>query len=264
MKRKRGRKKVSSSKKRRKFFFFKSKLAPVALIFTILVFAILLNFVHTGNAVNVSVTGRQTFISDLFSNWNAGTLDANIAKYLFWFMVTVLIWSALSFARFPPNGIFQGLIAIPAGFLATAYLTPGEVFTVLQSYETLGIVLTFIVPFMLMLFFSAMFTSNQKIGTLSVPKIMFEVFLWLFFCVILGYKMISGIATGQVPFGLNLTMIIMVAVFFLSFLILIFNRHFRRWMYSLGNEIRRAEIESAAITAEESLRAARRAERGRR
>jgi hypothetical protein len=231
MRKKGGKKKINSHRKKKKFFFFESKAAPVALILAILVFAVLLNFVNTGNAVNESITGQQVktnFISDLFGNWNAGTLDANIAKYLFWFMVTVLIWSALSFANFPPNGVAQAFIAIPAGFLATAYLTPAEVFTVLQSYETLGIVLTFIVPFMLMLFFSAMFVSNKKIRSLTVPKIMFEVFLWMFFCVILGYKMISGVVKGEVPLGLNLTIIIMVGVFFISFLILIFNRHFRK------------------------------------
>ena len=268
MKTKRGRKKSSSHKKAKRFFLFNNKVAPVAVIVALLVFTLLLGFVNkTGMAINESTTATITghsFISDMFANWNAGSLDTNIAKYLFWFMVTVLIWSALSFAKFPENGIAQAFIAIPAGFLAVAYLTPAEIFTVLQSYETLGIVLTFIVPFMLMLFFSAMLLSNERIKSMSVAKIMFEVFLWVFFLVVLGYKMISGLISGQVAFGLNLTMLIMIGVFALSFFILIGNRKFRHWIWGLGNDLRVAVGEAEATTAATASRTAETVERGRR
>ncbi len=268
MRKKGGKKKHNSSRRKKKIFFFNSKVAPAVAVIVFLAFAILLGFMNkTGQVVNTSITGQQVgtnFISNMFANWNAGTLDANIAKYLFWFMVTILVWSILSFAKFPQNGVFQAFIAIPVGFLATAYLTPAEIFTVLQSYETLGIVLTFIVPFMLMLFFSSMLLSNQKIRAMSVPKIMFEVFLWVFFVVILGYKIVSGITKGQIPLGLNLTILIMVGVFFLSFLILVFNRRFRRWVWNIGNDLRGAQREAERVEAEAAVRTARATEKAER
>ncbi|MCX6746726.1 MAG: hypothetical protein NTU63_01165 [Candidatus Pacearchaeota archaeon] len=257
-KRRGGKKKVKHSTRKRfkHISLFNDRTFTFLLIAVFLVLAFLLGFVNkTGLATQTPTTG-QSVLSDFFTNWEGGNLDTNITKYLFWFMVTALIWSALSFAKFPEQGVFQALIALPAGFLATAYLTPAEVFTVLQSYETLGIVLTFIVPFMLMLFFSAMFLSNQKVKSMSVPKVMMEVFLWIFFAIILGYKMISGFATGKVDFGLNMAFIIMVGIFFISSMIVIFNKGFRHWMWNLGNDIRTAQSEASRVEQQEARRTA--------
>lgn len=256
MKKRRGVKrkvKHSTRKRFKNIFLFNDKTYAFVVVGVFLLLAFVLGFV---NKTGMTPATGNSVMSDFFTNWGEGNLDANIAKYLFWFMVTALIWSALSFAKFPESGVFQALIALPAGFLATAYLTPAEVFTVLQSYQTLGIVLTFIVPFMLMLFFSAMFLSNAKVKSMSVPKVMMEVFLWIFFVAILGYKMISGFATGKVDFGLNLTVIIMVAIFFVSFMIVVFNKGFRHWMWNLGNDIRRAQSEASRVEQQEARRTA--------
>jgi hypothetical protein len=191
----------------------------------------------------------EGIISDFFGNWETGNLDTNIAKYLFFFMLLMLIFSVLKFAKFPPNGFLQFLIALPVAFLSSAYLVPAEVLTILQSYEALGIVLSFILPFVILLFFSAMLVSNEKIKHMSMPKIILEVFLWIFFTVVLGYKIISGIVAGDIPLGLNLPIIIMGTVFLISCAFVIFNTKFRNWMWKIGLDIRKSKAEATRLEA---------------
>ena len=275
MKKTRGvKKKVSPHKKQNKPVSFLIRFFPLILIIAIIALITILGLTSTGNVITgnadalaagtSSTLGAGTsFISDLFTQWSAGQLDINIAKYLFWLMLTGLIWGALSFAKFPPSGVFQALIAIPVGFLATAYITPTEVFTILTSYTALGITLTFILPFIILLFVSAMLLSNDKIRQMSIPKIMMEVFLWVFYLVVLVYKMIAGLVGGQLQLGLTLPIMIMMAVFLISLLIVVFNSKFRNWMWRIGNDIRRAQAEAARVEAEESMRTAEGIERAR-
>ena len=223
-----------------------------------LIFAFALAFVNvpqnsssTGRAIGEESSGKTGILADFFTNWEAGNLDTNIAKYLLFFMLLILITSILNFAKFPEKGFLQFLIALPVAFLASAYLVPAEVLTILQSYETLGIVLSFILPFVILLFFSAMLVTNEKIKHMSMPKIMLEVFLWLFFIVVLGYKIISGLAAGEIPLGLNLPILIMGVIFLASFLIFVLNKKFRNWMWNIGLDIRRAKAKVARAEAVE-------------
>ena len=275
--------KVSHHKKQNKPVSFLIRFFPLILIIALIILIILFSLtstgkVITGNAdvgttnsnlganvggISPTIGAGTSFISDLFTQWSAGQLDINIAKYLFWLMLTGLIWGALSFAKFPPSGVFQALIAIPVGFLSTAYITPTEVFTILTSYTALGITLTFILPFIILLFVSAMLLSNDKIRQMSIPKIMMEVFLWVFYLVVLVYKMIAGLVNGQLQLGLTLPIIIMMAVFLISLLIVVFNSKFRNWMWRIGNDIRRAQAEAARVEAEEAQRTASGVERAR-
>jgi hypothetical protein len=257
-------KKINHSKKQKKFC--NDKLPVILLIASLLVFTFLLGGVNktTGNAITGNV--ETDFISSLFAQWSAGQLDVNIAKYLFFFMLAGLIWGALSFAKFPPNTFFQAIIALPVAFLATAYITPAEVFTILQSYTAMGITLTFILPFIIMLFVSAMLLSNERLNQMSVPKILLEFFLWIFFTVILGYKLVEGMVTGKVPIdqGLNFTIIAMLVVFVITILITTFNSRFRKFIWGLGLQIRSLRSETERLEAEEAVKTSERIERARR
>jgi hypothetical protein len=275
MKKSRGvKRKVSHHKKQNKSSRY-LRFLPAAFILVVLVVLVLSVVIHpaTGNAISgnadLAPSGSSTlgagtnFISDLFTQWQGGNLDVNIAKYLFWLMLTGLIWGALSFAKFPPAGIFQALIAIPVGFLATAYITPTEIFTILTSYTALGITLSFVLPFMIMLFVSAMLLSNETVRQMSIPKVLLEVFLWIFYLIILGYKLIEGLVSGQIEFGLSLTVVIMFGIFLITLIIVTFNKRFRNYMWDLGNDIRRAQARAATTEAAEAARTANAIERAR-
>ena len=223
--------------------FFDDKRLLAVSIAAFFVFAFLLAFANVPQ--NATITGQATQNNSIVDLFTITNLDVSIAQWSFWFMITILVFGALNFAKFPPNSFLQFLIALPVGFLATAYLAPAEVLSILQSYEALGIVLSFLLPFALLVFVSAMFVSNEKIKAMSMPKILLEVFLWLFFTIVLGFKIISGIVNGKVPFGLNLPLVIMIGIFILSFLIFVFNKKFREYMWNIGKDIRKAKAEAA-------------------
>jgi len=200
--------------------------------------AFLLNFTNVSNSTAIPVTGHATsFISDLFANWSKGSLDINIAKYLFWIILSALIFGAFNFARFPDNTFLQGILAIPIAFLLTAYITPSELFTVLTTYTAAGLALSVIIPFVVLLFFSSMLLSNERLRSMTVGKIVSEVALWLLFIGFLIYKLIAGYPGVSLSSG---AAIIMFIVLGLSLLIFLFNSGFRRWIRNIGLEIRHA------------------------
>jgi hypothetical protein len=227
-------KQTKNSKRSGKFFFDNRKLFVVGVAF-FLVFAFLLTV--TSIPQNVTYTGHSV-ISDFFTSWQGGNLDVNISKYLFWIMLMLLIFSALKFASFPPNGFLQFILALIVSFLATAFITPAEVFVMLVSYSALGLTLGSILPFIVLMFFSAMLVSNEKIRGMSIGKIMAEVVLWLMWVGFLIYRFIKlWVEQGTINVLFQGGGIVMIVVFFLSLFILIFNKHFRAWIQNLGIEL---------------------------
>ena len=223
---------------------------PIILIIVALLALNLVNlgqgFVMTGHAAE---TGTS-YIADLFASWTAGDLDVNIAKYLFFGMLTLLIFSALNAAQFPKHTALQWLIAIPIAFLSTAYIAPKEVMSILTAYTALGVTLSVIVPFVIMIFFSAMLLSH---GKTTIGKVMLQVFLWLLFGVVLLYKLIAGWASGEVSVGMNITFLAMFTIFIIVFGIFVFNKKFRTWVMKLGIEIRWWEKEYEKLSAQKAV-----------
>lgn len=220
-------------------------------IIAFFVFAFALNFVNVSQPseqIPNTITGHS-IVGDLFANWGKGNLDINIAKYLFWIILTLFVFSALHFAKFPDNNFIQFLLGITISFLATAYITPKEVFTILTTYTALGLTLSVIVPFLIIIFFSAMLLSNEKISHMTIAKIMMEVMLWLFFIGFLIYKLITGYSEQELSTGMQ---IVMFAVLGISGLILGFNKKFRKWVMGLGIEIMKAKSEMKRTVAEET------------
>jgi len=228
----------------------------IAIFAGLFVLAILLINVSNYTTSTANVTGHATsFISDLFTQWSAGDLDINIAKYLFLIMLTALIFASLSFAKFPNSTFLQAILALPIGFLATAYITPSELFTILTSYSALGLTLGVIIPFVIMLFFSAMLLSNENIRGMTVAKMILQVALWVLFCGFLVYKLIAGYPGVSLSSGASIIIFIVLG---LSLAILFLNKYFRKWIRTLGLEIRhaKAEVEAGARDLERNAGAA--------
>jgi len=212
---------------------------------------IALNFVSVGGGMTGAVTGanKTSTIENLFTKWEGGQIDANIAKYTLFGMIALLIFSILNAAKFPKHALVQGIIAALIAFLATAYITPEEVMSILTTYTALGITLSTIVPFMIMLFFSSMILSYERSGSrsITVGKIMLNVFLWFLFLVVLGYKLFAGFATGKISVGFNITFIATFGIFLITLGIFVFNKKFREGIMKLGLEIRGWETEYEAL-----------------
>ena len=129
-------------------------------------------------------------IKDLFANWDKGELSVNIAKYVFWGILGLLVYSILFVIPFVKDRHvgFKIILAVLISFLSIAYLTPSDIYTMLASYGALGIVMGAVIPFMILLFFSIEMDRQGGVGGKMFSKL-----VWFAFILFLIYKIISGI-----------------------------------------------------------------------
>ncbi len=257
MKKKRGKKTINSKKSKNM-----DKLAVIAIGIFVLASLFLIPLSGspeiTGQQVQ-QVQGGSSFIGDLFSNWSTGNVDTNIAKYIFFFILILLIFSILNFTGVPDHPAVQWILAILVGFLSTAFITPDEIFTILTAYTALGFTLSIILPFaILILASSAMLSPIRKSGRrvitqvsrITIGKIMLNILLWFAFTLVMFYKLIVGYGQGVSPTSWMGILILVVTVVCLGFLI--FHRKFRNWVMRIGMEIKAWEIRFAQSAAQEA------------
>lgn len=224
---------------------FNDKRLLAVVIATFLVFAFALSFVHVGE---VSVTGYaerdnivpdpalagvgdkvSSFISNMFADWSSGNMDINISKYLFWIMLSILIYSILTSASFPEKPFLRWLLAIPISFLSIAFITPDDLFGIMTSYTALGLTLTIVLPFMVMFYFNTMLLTDNK---LTVGKILFQRFLWILFSAFLIYRMIILFSTEGMKLS-GAVVAITIGAFAISALITLFNSKYMKLVFKL-------------------------------
>ena len=237
MKKSRGRK---STKNR----FFNDKKTLAITIVAFLVFAFALNFVNIG--ITGEATAVDSVIGDLFTNWESGQLDANIAKYIFFFLISAVITGILYYTLISNMG-FALIISLPIGFLSTAYLAPEEIFAVLTTYSALGLTISAVIPFVIVVLASAFLVSGEKMKQLTVARTLVQIIIWITFVLFLGYKLIVGYATLERATGV---IIILWAIFGISCGILLFNKAFRKYLRTLGEEMREARAKARKVAVE--------------
>lgn len=259
-KRKGGKKKTNSSnrnfkhKKSRFFSLFNNKVLIAVAIVAFLVFAFLLGFVNKGNVtgkVQFKLTENSNFISDFFNNWQKGDLDIIVAKYLLWATLLLFITSVLSFIGFPEKGFLQFLLGLVSSFLAVAYLTPAEIYTVLISWDTLGLTLGVVIPFLIMIFTSSMLLSPTKIKHLNVGRVVATIVLWLVWTCFLIYRLVNELIALHWDFVKFAEggRIVFLVVLGLSILVLLLWKNLLKIIGDIGIEIRRMK---SAFTREEA------------
>lgn len=135
-------------------------------------------------------------VGDMFSSWAGGQLSINIAKYAFWLLLSLIIYVVLDFIplfKADKQTFIKYLIAFIVGFLATAYLTPDDIYTILISYGALGVVLGAAIPCMILLFFSIRIREKGGPGGAIFSRV-----LWIAFIIFLIWKAISGMYITEV------------------------------------------------------------------
>ncbi len=135
-------------------------------------------------------------IKNWFANWQEGQLDVNIAKFLFFVMIALIIYMIISQMFHRPY--ISWPVSIIIAFLSTAYITPNEVFSLLTAYTALGITISVFLPLVVLLAFT--FVGQE----ISPEKIVIGYFIWIFFLAVLTYRLIAGIVTGEASAILNI------------------------------------------------------------
>ena len=117
-----------------------------------------------------------------FQTENYGVIGV-LLKYIFLFLIIILIYSALASAKFPKNVFLRFLIAIIAGFLVTFMISKEEIITAMTSYTALGIALIVFFPILVLGFFTLVVACKASPMGIFIQRI-----LWLIYSVYLFIK----------------------------------------------------------------------------
>ena len=137
-----------------------------------------------------SFASAQEPIKDFFiklfgtARTGSGTLELAGIKFLVFLLLTFVIYSIVSII--PVLGEKETLawpIALIVAFLSTFYIAPGEIFGILQTYTALGLTLTAIIPFMIILAFAWKIAEKPTPANLLIQKLTL-----VFFAAFLVYR----------------------------------------------------------------------------
>jgi hypothetical protein len=133
----------------------------------------------------------------IFSQWVGGQLNANIAKILLFMLIAIVIFSIGKRLPFLEQKMWiTGSFALIAAFLATAYITPQEVFGVLTAWSGMGITLGIIIPFAILIFFTIDTASTTEVSAATkLSNMVLAYFTWIVFIVVIAYRLIWSMAT---------------------------------------------------------------------
>jgi len=131
----------------------KRALNKRVLILSLVLLVLIINLTLINAAPKDDVTN---FFSSIFSDSGMSWYQAwslYSAQGLLWILVVLIIWAISDAIPFLENANPLVRLAISAviGALSVLYLTPEEVFTALMGYEALGVSLTTILPFVILL-----------------------------------------------------------------------------------------------------------------
>lgn len=93
-----------------------------------------------------------------FARWREQNLNQLDAKLMIWFMVSIIVLAILM--ALGMNLGLSLLIAVPAGFILTAYVTPDSIIGIFRTYNTLPLALATLLP--LGILFSLTYLSVSK------------------------------------------------------------------------------------------------------
>lgn len=157
--------------------------------------------------------------SDFFSKtgWEGGQLSTSVAKVIFFVIISLLIYLIIYSTLGEKHNNLIAIISFLIGFLTTAYITPQEVFSLLNSYTALGLTLITLVP-LIILGFITYFAAVK--GT---PFDIIQYFGWILFAVYSLYRLVSGWSEGNAAVNW-----ILLATAIISAGVVLFNKTIRR------------------------------------
>ena len=205
-----------------------TKTITSLLVFSILtIFAV--DFVAAQNPILDPIVDLVTFRTDL-------STSINIAKYLFWILLSALVWSILEASQIVKNNGIRWVISIIVAFLGVAYLAPNDIWGLLLSYNALGLTLLFLLPTAILFFFTLRII---KVGGSS--GVVTQYLIWIIYFIFIIYRFIMSITENKLGYNQASTWIFLVAIG-VSAVMVFGNRWIRMW---LGKEFLTAQIEHA-------------------
>ena len=127
------------------------------------------------------------------SGWSGGAIPISVAK-IFFFLLISLFTMIIMLQIFKSYKTISVLISFIIGFLATAYIAPREIFSILLSYTALGIAISSLVPLALLAALSYLAATADKA---KVQLTMLQYFAWGIFGVYSLFRFVYDIFVGN-------------------------------------------------------------------
>ncbi len=168
--------------------------------FSLFIFVVAINFVSAANP-----------IGDLFASWDDGNFSANIAKYLLWALVSMLVYGVSDkFPGLKGRDLIKVPFALIVGFLSMAYITPVEVYSMMTAYSAMGFVLSSVIPFLILAFFTFDLAGKEGEPKEKVTYNVIATLMWVgfsLFMVVRAFTAPEG--SGVLTWGLAIAAIVM-------------------------------------------------------
>lgn len=182
---------------------------------------------------------------EVFIDWSANNVVANIARIVFFIILFVLFWFVLAVASFPQQRVLRILFSLIVSFLAVFFIDAGELLVIFQGYIALGMVVVAIIPFLVLIPISVFLVSR---GKKQFGRKLY-LLLWFLFVVFLAYQLFSNYVFGgeNLLVELGWAYIVGVIVFLISVLFLIFHRKFESFVYKTQKDIEEGKTKQGLL-----------------
>lgn len=199
----------------------------LGIFLAIFIFGFILNFVDVNQNQPIIGLAFLNFESDIIQPWQEGTLNLIVARYLFFILGIILIYSLLGFFG-EINPFIRFIAGFILAFLFTGYIVPEDLLAVMTTYSAAGIALIAIIPPLLLMVFSASILTQRKMG---VGSAILQRFLWLFYFIFMIYSTFRfwGTSQGGVDIS-NPVLLILLVVTFIAFAAFIWNNFYLKFI----------------------------------
>jgi hypothetical protein len=229
-------------------------------VLILLLFSFSLNFVVAKPDIDQQAQ-ENVFdpIRSWFGEWTEGNLSPNIAKYLFWILISMVVFSigkripGLQ-SLFEENNIILGAaFSLIIGFLSMAYITPGEVYTIMAGYSALGYVIGGFLPFIILLTFTFDLAKSSGSASKKFTNKVMAMLIWSGFTIFLFVKGISP-TPGQIEVSRFLQWVLIGGAFLITVSMSTIFDKVRKWLFkeevSSAQEITKKSVARDKINAE--------------
>ncbi|MEK6919350.1 MAG: hypothetical protein AABW73_04935 [Nanoarchaeota archaeon] len=209
-----------------------------------LILVLSLTSIFLTSLVSAQSTAQKIWdpIKDMFTGWQSGNLSVGVAKWLFLFLLVVMIYEIVKFVPVIKNmhRVVKFIFSLIVGFLATAYLVPEEIKVALVSYGAFGLLLGGIIPFILLVFFSVEMRKEENgVGGLIVSYV-----IWIGYIGFLAWR--TWDTMKNAPEGQEWMYYIYLIIIAVSLIFIFFQRKIMRALF-------RAEINQATESERKDL-----------
>lgn len=156
-------------------------------------------------------------LPQFIKDWQLGNLDPGFAKLGMFVIICIFIILIIE-NMFPNGGNYNIAVSVIVAFLATAYITPQEVLSLMLSYTALGLTITTLIP--LILLFGLTYQAAQPKSHMGL--VMLQWFAWILYLIYTMYKVFSAWGSQQTYSGMVAIIIFGSAI--AAFLVTVFNR----------------------------------------